>query len=268
MGTPAAPTNVTANFRFGVVVVVWDRVYDTPTTSIGAYVVTRTISGGSPIQIATVQVADGGQLLNYVYNDPTVVNGATYTYSVAAYSTDATPVLGSDSTGAVVAIPGAPTDPGAVTVPIGVVRWRFTDVYNSGPAPYTYTFDINPNTGGSPAGEKTITTSYSLGPNNQTVLQEGHFTVPDLTFSGVILSRHHYETLEFWFSKRVLLRLDDDLGRIFTGVFAKFTPKRERRASNPWYHTYDADFLVMSYLSASGQRIYGRAINVTPPTSA
>lgn len=138
------------------------------------------------------------------------------------------------------------------------VRWTFTDVHHSGPPPYTYQFDINPNEGGSPGLEKPVTTSQSTGPGGPTIVQEGGLSQITIGFKGVILTQTHYEALEDWFMRRVLLELDDDLGRKFRGVFTKWAPARERRTFNPWFHTYEADFLVMAYKSASNKLIYGR----------
>lgn len=140
-----------------------------------------------------------------------------------------------------------------------VVRWTFTDVWEKGPAPYTWTFDINPNEGGSPSVTKAMTISQNQGPRRGIILQEGHQSPPVVAFSGIILTQQHYETLEFWYSKRVLLDMVDDLGRTFRGVFASFEPTRTRRAFNPWFHTYTAQFQVTAYTNASGQVIYGRA---------
>lgn len=140
----------------------------------------------------------------------------------------------------------------------GVVRWTFTDVWETGPAPHTYTFHINPNTGGSPQVQKNFNILYNVGPNRGGIIQEGQSSVPTLTFSGVILTQEHYEALETWYDKRILIELVDDLGRTFRGVFSQFTPERTRRAHNPWYHTYSAGFNVYGYRTASGEIRYGR----------
>lgn len=138
------------------------------------------------------------------------------------------------------------------------VRWQFVDVFEKGPSPYSYTWEINPNDGGSPNITKNFTQNVNVGPNHVGIIMEGQFSGPTLSFSGVILTQSHYEALETWFDRRVTLDLFDDLGRQFRGVFSSFAPKRTRRAYNPWYHTYDAQFLVAGYKSASGSVVYGR----------
>lgn len=138
------------------------------------------------------------------------------------------------------------------------VRWKFEDVYQTGPEPYVWTFDINPSDGGSPTAAKSIVLSQNLGPNRGVILQEGKTGVPTLQFSGTILTQEHYETLESWYTKKVVLRLYDDLGRHFRGIFSAFAPQRVRRPFNPWYHTYSGEFQCMAYANASGVVVYGR----------
>lgn len=139
-------------------------------------------------------------------------------------------------------------------------KWVFTDYFQKGPTPYAYTWEVNPNDGGSPEIAKNMTILQNVGPNRINLVMEGQSSVPTLSFSGVILTQTHYETLELWFDRRVMIRLTDDLGRNFYGVFSKFSPKRSRRASNVWYHTYDAEFTVTAYVNASGRRVYGRVM--------
>lgn len=139
------------------------------------------------------------------------------------------------------------------------VKWTFTDYWQVGPPPYTYTWEINPNEGGSPEITKNISVFENVGPNRLGLLMEGQSSIPILNFSGVILTQSHYEALEHWFDHRILIKLDDDLERSFYGVFSKLSPKRSRRASNPWYHTYDATFHASGYRNASGTTVYGRA---------
>lgn len=124
--------------------------------------------------------------------------------------------------------------------------------------PSSYTFEINPNDGGTPSVQKNITASQSTGPNRNPILQEGNSAAPQMPFSGVILTQEHLEALETWFDRRVFIKLTDDLGREFYGVFSRLDPRRVRRASNFWYHTFDAELTIAAYRNASGQWMYGR----------
>lgn len=136
------------------------------------------------------------------------------------------------------------------------VRWRFDDYWGTD----TYTLEINPNDGGSPVVTKALAFSANLGPNRMGVVQEGSNAVPTLSFGGSILTKTHYEALELWYNRRVLIQLTDDLGRVFRGIFSGFTPTRTRRAFNPWFHTFTAEFAVSSYVNASGVAVYGQAL--------
>jgi hypothetical protein len=139
-----------------------------------------------------------------------------------------------------------------------VTRWVFDNYRHLGAAPYTYTFEINPNEGGSPTVQKNMTVLTNVGPTRGAILQEGAATPPELQFSGIILTQTHYEAMEYWFDKRVQLEITDDLGRKFRGIFSRWEPQRTRRAFNPWYHTYTAGFTVAGYKNASGLVRYGK----------
>lgn len=139
-----------------------------------------------------------------------------------------------------------------------VRKWSFYDYWNSGATPYLYQWEVNPNDGGSPEITKNMTFAAGVGPNRMNIVQEGQTTAPVIAFSGIILTQDHYEAMELWFDKRILIELIDDLNRQFYGVFSKWSPKRTRRARNPWYHTYSAEFTVTAYINASGKRVYGR----------
>lgn len=139
----------------------------------------------------------------------------------------------------------------------GVVKWQFFDLYQKGPSPWDYVFEINPNEGGALIMEKTVTQHSNTGPNRMTVLQEGQNSASTITFSGVILDQDHFEAMEYWFQKRVMLEIRDDLGRRYRGILSGWVPQRPRRTYNFWYHTYSATFTVSAARNANGQNIYG-----------
>lgn len=96
----------------------------------------------------------------------------------------------------------------------------------------------------------------TVGPTRRGLMQEGQSSPPTLEFSGTIIEQEHLEALEYWYDRRVLLELTDDLGRTFQGIFTSFTPTRERRAYNPWYHKWSGTFAVWTYVNASGVEVY------------
>lgn len=143
---------------------------------------------------------------------------------------------------------------------MAVVRWVFTDVHQKGDPPYTYTFRFNPNEASSGQIEKQFNIAANAGPNRGIIVQEGRMGPPILQFSGVVLHQDHLEQLEYWYSKRILLDLDDDLGRRYRGAFAAFQPERPYRARNFWYHTFSAQFQAVAYRDASNRVLYGRFV--------
>jgi len=146
-----------------------------------------------------------------------------------------------------------------------VVRWQLRDVWETGPTPYVYTLDVNPDEGGSPKVTKQMAVQSNTGPGRAPILQEGQTDPPTLSFSGAILTQGHYEALEYWHDRRVMLELTDDLNRVFRGVLTSFSPERTRRAFNVWFHRYSAEFSVFSYVNASGIPVYGSPGYVPPP---
>lgn len=124
--------------------------------------------------------------------------------------------------------------------------------------PVSWEMDINPDDGGTPSVTKNMLMSQTVGPNRVNIVQEGRSTAPVMTFSGVILTQEHLEAMEEWFDRRTFIKVTDDLGREFYGVFSAWTPHRQRRARNYWYHTYDAQFTLAAYKNSSGSWLYGR----------
>ncbi len=146
----------------------------------------------------------------------------------------------------------------AVYPPEGSHRWVFYDVHERTVPPYVWEWYVNPNEGGSPNVQKAVSVAVNTGPNRGALLQEGRMEAPTLSFGGVILHRDQYEVMEAWFDWRILIGLMDDLDRQFLGVFAQWQPNRQRRGTNPWYHTYQAQFRVSAYKTASGVSRFAR----------
>lgn len=207
--------------------------------------------------VDTLDVSAYPDTVNKVqYTDTSVSPLTSYVYSVSAATLTQT---SAGSEPVLVVVPQDPNAPGEPSAPIGyVIRWSFTDVYQVGPTPYTYTWEINPNDGGAIAWQKNFFNAPVSGPNVMPIIQEGGLGTATLSFSGIILTRSHYEVMEFWYSKRILILLKDDLNREYLGVFSTWTPKRERHSSNFWFHSYDAQFTVMEYINSAGLRLYGR----------
>lgn len=124
-----------------------------------------------------------------------------------------------------------------------VVRWTFTDNATA----ETYTFPINPNEGGTPPLEKTMTYTNTAAPNGRALAFEGRQKVREGSFSGTLLEETHYTAFETWYEKRNQITMTDDLGRSFEIYITKFDAKRVRAATVPWKHTYVVNYVIIDW---------------------
>lgn len=124
-----------------------------------------------------------------------------------------------------------------------VVKWKFDDLTDS----TTAQFEINPNEGGSFPYEKNITSQSTLAPGGKTLLFEGARAVPEVTFSGTILTQTQYNTMVTWFSKMHQIRITDDLGRAYMCYIKQFDAKRVRARQSPWKHSYVCTVILVDW---------------------
>lgn len=124
-----------------------------------------------------------------------------------------------------------------------VVKWTFFDPTTS----ESQVFEINPNDGGSVPVQRNVVTQNTLAPGGNVVLQEGAMSVPEISFSGIILSEDQYNVMYDWFFREHQIELTDDLGRTMTIFITRFEPKRERAVYYPWKHSYSVTATVMSF---------------------
>lgn len=129
---------------------------------------------------------------------------------------------------------------------MSVVRWTFYDGTN------TYTFPVNPNEGGSPQRQRTLTELSPTAPQGRTIMFEGPEKVQSIDIKGTILEQIHFEAFNAWFDKRQQIRITDDLGRQFWVMFEDFKPTRARTVHWPWRHNYSATFKILSWSPADG----------------
>ncbi len=123
-----------------------------------------------------------------------------------------------------------------------VTRWTLFDPVDN----ETYTFPFNPAEGGTPDYKKTISSVSTLAPNGGTIFYQGADEPQYLEFSGVVLEQAHHDQFVTWAAKQRILVLTDDLGREFNVVIETYSPKRVRRSTRPYYHTYSMRCFVMS----------------------
>lgn len=122
------------------------------------------------------------------------------------------------------------------------IPWILTDASTA----ETYAFEINPNADGSLQYEKTITYKNTSSPTGVTVVFEGRNVPSSTQFSGKILSQAQYDAMVYWFGKKSVVTIQDDLGRIFNIYVTKFSPKRERSVLYPWKHSYTVDYFIIN----------------------
>jgi len=122
-----------------------------------------------------------------------------------------------------------------------VARWRFDDPVDS----TSYTFPINPNDGGTPNNEKTITVSPTTAPDGAVVVTEGLDKPQEIEFKGTILFEAQYTAMVEWFNKRHVILLTDDLDRQFRIYITSFVASRKRAQQHPFKHEYSVKATVV-----------------------
>lgn len=124
------------------------------------------------------------------------------------------------------------------------VRWVFEDPVTLD----TYSFDINPNDGGSPQFIKRYEYRNTSAPDGKVIMYEGRDDPKSLEFSGVLLTEEQYNAFVEWWDKRYQVVVKDDLGREFSIVIESFNPKREKAVSHPWKHSYQIKATIVDWV--------------------
>lgn len=123
-------------------------------------------------------------------------------------------------------------------------KWKFKDIYGDNTE---YIFGVSPNEDGIATTGKNIHLTSTSAPYGNVIIQEGRASLPIISCSGQIITLSQLDAFRNWFSKRRIIQLTDDVGRVSQVYFSEFKPKRERIASNPHYYTYTMQFLVYSW---------------------
>ena len=126
---------------------------------------------------------------------------------------------------------------------MSVVRWTFFDPFTSD----TYTFEINPNEGGSPAFKRAFSYQATAAAEGRTLVFEGRAAPKSMDFSGTLLTEAQLEAFETWADKGNQIKVTDDLGRESWIVIEEFIPKRVRAVQYPWKHSYTVKATVVDW---------------------
>ena len=131
---------------------------------------------------------------------------------------------------------------------MSVVKWFFNDPVSGD----NYTFEINPNDGGSASMRKNLVYQNTAAPGGNVLMFEGQDEAQTGEFSGVILSEAQYLKMIEWFNKRYPIQVTDDLGRTDTIYITEFTPQRKRSVNYPYKHEYTVRYTVITNYAGTG----------------
>ena len=123
------------------------------------------------------------------------------------------------------------------------VAWTFYDPVED----ETYSFAINPKSGGSPSRPKNMTYQSTAAPNGRVVAFEGAEPKVSISFSGTLLTEAQYTALNTWRDKKNQILLTDDLGREFWIYIEGLNLTRELSRNYPWRHEFSVDAFVLDW---------------------
>jgi hypothetical protein len=128
-------------------------------------------------------------------------------------------------------------------------KWQLVDPVTA----EAYSFEINPNAGGSLPLQKNITSYSTTADDSQIVLYEGADTPQQVQVSGTLLTQGQFNNMVYWYSKRRQVLLVDDLGRTTWVYFAQWQPTRKWTYQYPWRHDWQAQFFVIGQQAVTAQ---------------
>jgi hypothetical protein len=127
-----------------------------------------------------------------------------------------------------------------------VVKWTLYDPIDED----GYTFEINPNEGGTPSRKKTLTYQATAAPDGKTLMFEGREEPQELQVSGVLLSAEQLAAFNAWMDKHHQVLLTDDLHRQFWIYMTALEPTRQRARSHPYKHQYSLTYTILDWPTA------------------
>jgi hypothetical protein len=122
-----------------------------------------------------------------------------------------------------------------------MIAWTFTD----GIAPETYQVPINPNQGGSPQLQKTLTTTTSS--NGTEIVFEGRDRPRTFSIRGVILEESHLTAFENWYNKNYQVQVTDDLSRTYWIYITRFTAERAPSRNHNFRHKFTMEYTEVDW---------------------
>lgn len=134
----------------------------------------------------------------------------------------------------------------------GGFKWQFYDQYDTNAATRSYDFPINPKQMDTVHPERRINTMASTAGN--ALLFEGATAPQPWSFSGVLLTKAMYESLQSWvYTRKRRVIVMDHFGRQHLVVLQRFDAKPVRSIQYFWRHEYT----ITCQLIVSGSALIG-----------
>ncbi len=122
-----------------------------------------------------------------------------------------------------------------------MARWAFSDDVLT----ETYSFDVNPNRGGTPSFEKNLT--YSSTPAGSPIVFEGRDKPRTFTISGILREEAQLNALQSWYEKDYQIEITDDLGRQFWVFITDLEFQRAQTRRWPFRHTFTMNYIEVDW---------------------
>lgn len=122
-----------------------------------------------------------------------------------------------------------------------MARWSFQDDV----LVETYNFDVNPNRGGTPSFEKSL--SYSTTPAGASIVFEGRDKPRTFTVSGILREESQLTALQTWYDKNYQVKVTDDLGREFWIFITGLDFERAQTRKWPFRHTFTINYVELDW---------------------
>lgn len=127
------------------------------------------------------------------------------------------------------------------------VRWTFTEPISGD----SWVVPINPNEMDAPARPRNMSYAYGSKWGQDRIRAMDRTTSPPTwSFSGVLLTQEHYDSLLEWSKKLAVVQIADHLGRTFEVVITQFDPiERLPTANRPWRADYTMTCLLLKEIA-------------------
>jgi len=124
-----------------------------------------------------------------------------------------------------------------------MARWVFTDNVLA----TTYTMEMNPNSGGTPTFNKTLTSSTPSGPSGDAIVFEGQDEPRQFSAGGIVSTQAQLDALQTWYDKHYQVKVVDDLSRTFWIYIIELKFERAGRQRHQYRHTFKMSYVELDW---------------------